>query len=144
MIGAYNIASRFPPFVGNTPTYNDEGTGTTGWTLTGCTLTQPDASTVRVVQSALTTATCARAVTMPVANKDWTLYGKVRARATAGDNQSIGIRGSSGSQNMILLLNYNSVTSTVALGTLSLRWLNSANNTKKSKSWYNYRTAPRL
>jgi len=119
---------EFPVLTENTPTYNDEGDTTTGWTLSNGTLASAS-SVVRLTQTTGgTQAFAERTVTMPVVNRDWVLYSKIKARRTAGDNQAIDIR-SAGLDRFIVFLNFNSVTGTAVAGTISIRSVNAAGTT---------------
>jgi lysophospholipase L1-like esterase len=117
---------QLPKFTPNTPSYNDEGTGTSGWTNTNSTISQPDATTVRITQ--ITTgvpSSISRATTQPIANKDFILYGKVRARASAGDATVVQIIGTTNLR-LNVYLNFNSITTTTQVGTISLQYRNAA------------------
>jgi lysophospholipase L1-like esterase len=111
---------EYPVLNENVPTYDDEGTSTTGWTLTAGSLTQPSASVVRFTQTtAGVAATAARAITMPVTNKDWVLYTKARAANGTG-GKVIQIVGP-GLERTNIGFHINYVTGSSAPGVLSIR-----------------------
>jgi len=119
---------EYPVLTENTPTYNDEGDSTIGWTLSGGTMASAS-SVVRLTQTTGgTQAFAERAVTMPLTNKDWVLYSKIKARRTASDNQAIDIR-TAGLDRFLVFLNFNSVTNLVTTGTISIRSVNAAGTT---------------
>lgn len=124
-IHGLSYQGEFPVLTEKTPTYNDEGDTTTGWTLTNGALSQPSASVVRLTQSTTAASTADRAITMPKTNADWCLYLRARGRRTTGDAQSFQIV-SSGTGRAILYFNFNSVTSTSVLGTVSIRHISDA------------------
>ena len=131
MIGwqAYPVAPALPLFTENTPTYNDEGTTTTGWTNVNGTISQPSGSVVRLTQVTTGTVTSLqRAVTMPVSGGDFTLYAKVRARANTGDVNLIQFIGA-GNLRLNLYFNFNVVAAPSSAGTISLRYQNSGGTT---------------
>lgn len=121
-----------PAFTPNTPSFVDEGTSTTGWTLANCTLSQHDATTVQLTQTALgSQGLAAQAITMPIAGKDWILYAGITARMATGDVQIVQIRGT-GTARAHIYLNYNTVTKAPQLGCVSLRHTSAANSTKNA------------
>lgn len=121
-----------PTFTPNTPSFVDEGTATSGWTLTNCALSQHDATTVQLTQAALGSQGLAiQAIAMPIAGKDWVLYAGITARMTTGDIQIVQIRGT-GSARAHIYLNYNTVTKAAQLGCVSLRHTSAANSTKNA------------
>lgn len=122
MIAGNHIAARLPRFTGNTPTYNDEGTGTSGWTQTNAIVSQPSGSVVRLTQNVTGTQSfLRRAVTMPVTNKDWCLYGRVRASASSTGSASVQLIGT-GTLRCILYFNLDSVTPANTVGAISMRY----------------------
>lgn len=134
-IAASPYKFRLPRFTPNTPTYNDEGTGTSGWTMDNATLSQPDASTVRITQ---TTAGGAngkmyRAITMPVTNKDWVFYLRCRCRKNSSDTHRFTIQSvtgaAPGAPRLHIYFNFNTTLNSgnglAEEGTMSLRYTNS-------------------
>lgn len=126
MISANSLPARWPDFVGNTPSYNNEGDSTTGWTLTAATLSQPDPTYFRAAQSGTATAVADRSVTLPNGTKDWVLYGRTRGSGLANDSYTIGLRGS-GSLSVAVLFNINAITNLVEAGTVSVRYISAGN-----------------
>lgn len=78
--------SRLPylPLVNENSTFNDEGTSTTGWTATGGTMAVSN-SWLRLTKTAAVGAACSivKNWTFTPANRDYILYGKVRASSTS-------------------------------------------------------------
>lgn len=62
---------------------------------------------------------------MPVAGQDWTIYAKMRGRASANDAQGLQVIGT-GSLRCNMYLNYNSVTTTATPGMVSIRYINAS------------------
>lgn len=75
-------ALPLPSIVNNNSTFNDEGESTTGWTATGATLSVAS-SYLRATKTGAVGATCSitKPWTFTPANRDFILYGKVRASA---------------------------------------------------------------
>lgn len=131
MIGqlAYPVAPPLPKFTENTPTFNDEGTTTTGWTTTNGTLSQPSSSVVRLTQVTTGSQTrIGRAVTLPVTFGDWNIYAKIRSRAGTLDYAILRIVGT-GSIRFLVYFNFDSVTNTGQTGTISVRFTNNVGTT---------------
>lgn len=124
-----------PSYTPNTPTYTDDLTST-GWSVTDGAISTPSSGVVRLTQSGTTQANAVRAVTMPVVNRDWIIYGKVRGRKTAGDTQIIHLRSGSYHRAQVLL-NFNAELSPQGseLGTISVRYIpsNGAQTTSTKK-----------
>lgn len=140
-ITSASTAWQLPRITGENATYNDEGTTTTGWTLTAGTLSQPTASTVRLTMTTLNTqAISQRTITMPNANKDWLIYGSVRCRASAGDAGIIQLRGT-GNLRANLYFNFSATSNTSQPGTVSVRYVNSGGTATNGPNITGFSTA---
>lgn len=121
-------SGAFPVLTENTPTYNDEGDTTTGWTNSGATLSS-SSSVFRVTQDTIGVgSTTTRAVTAPVAGKDWVVYVKARASVSTIGSQILRVLGT-GSELVALYFNFNIATASTANGTLSMRVTTSGGST---------------
>jgi lysophospholipase L1-like esterase len=116
---------EFPAITENTPSYNDEGTSTAGWTNTSMT----PSTSGGVLRFTMTTtgvaATSTRSISQPVSGKDWVMYGRARAGFTSAGTQVLAIKGT-GTEAIQIYFNFNTVTNSQTTGTLSMRSTNAA------------------
>ncbi len=116
---------EFPVLTENTPTFNDEGTSTAGWTITGGSMAITSGVNRLTQASTAAAAQASQAVTMPTTNGDWVVYAKIKTRRTTGDAQVLVIDGP-GLERAFIYFNFNSTTSSSQLGTISIRGTNAA------------------
>ncbi|MFN3732257.1 SGNH/GDSL hydrolase family protein [Comamonas testosteroni] len=79
-----------PSIADDNATFNDEGDSTTGWTPTNASLAT-SSSWLRMTKtsSSGSGAKMSKAVTLPGANKDFIIYGKVRVRSSAANDAGV-------------------------------------------------------
>lgn len=84
LYGSNTEVFSLPKIIDENATFNDEGTAITGWTPTGATLSTSN-SYVRATKTAAVGATCTmnKPWTFTPNNRDFILYGKIRASAVS-------------------------------------------------------------
>lgn len=71
--------SSLPTLADNNSTFNDEGEAATGWTPTNATMTSSN-SYLRATKVATGSSVATKLLTMPSTDRDYIVYGKMRAR----------------------------------------------------------------
>lgn len=118
-VGHSLITPILPTFTDNTPTFNDEGTTTSGWTATAATASI-NGDYLRYTRSTVTvTSSLTKPLTLTGTNKDYIFYGKVRAASAA--NQVSLVWFDNGTVQLALWLNSAVAGSVYTAGAVSIR-----------------------
>jgi lysophospholipase L1-like esterase len=113
-------APKFPAIADNNDTFNDEGDSMTGWDTTNGTLSVAD-SYLRLTKTAGgTSSSMTKTITFTPANRDFILYGKIRASDNPNDLSAIWFLNGSKEVSFWLGSSYAGGEGSVLVGTASI------------------------